>query len=222
MKNRTIEWVVTGICAVLTVLVCVTATVLLTHDPDEPAAKPVATAPPPATSAQPGPEKSPYHLDHIGNACELIDTAPFTAYQPLDQANPPRNTETRGDEPSLDCYIRLAEFGSLTLRVDQMPRDPRDRFDSFRKVHQNLNQNVHQQSGSLPGLGTENFFIAGERRNTYYADDVSIDYQIGVLDADITVVMSASVSGFGKGLTIDKIARPVQDQVRAVLTRLRR
>ncbi|WP_280490968.1 hypothetical protein [Nocardia asiatica] len=222
MKNRTIEWVVTGICAALTVLVCVTATILLTRDPDEHAAKPVATAPPPTTSDQPGPEKSPYHLDHIGNACELIDTAPFTAYQPLDQGNPPSHTETRGDEPALDCRIQLAEFGSLSLRVDQKPRDPRGRFDSFRKSHETLNANVHQQSGTVPGLGTENFFTAGERRNTYYADDVGIDYQIGVRDADITVVMSASVSGFNKGLTIDKIGRPVQDQVRAVLTRLRR
>lgn len=223
MRHRTIEWVFTGICATLTVVVCVTAALLLSRGSDDAAANTAAVGSiSPTTSTAPDPSSSVYHLDHIADSCGLIDLAPFTVYQPLDPGNPPQHTETKGDDPTLYCRIQLAEFGSVTLSVRDSVTQPRATFDSSREVFQTPNPNLNEQAGTVPGLGAENFFVAGEQRNTYYADDVSVNYKLVVLDADVTVDMAVTISAFNRGLTTDAIARPVQDQVRAILTRLRR
>ncbi|WP_280257903.1 hypothetical protein [Nocardia wallacei] len=224
MTRRTTEWVVTGICAVLTVIVVVTAAVLLARGPSADSALPpkvsgITSVAAPTTA--PDPARSVYHLDHIANACDLVDVTPFTVYQPVEPATPAQHVETKGDEPTLTCRITLKDYHSVNLDVRDSVRDPRGSFDSGKQVFGNQT-GPEEQTGTVPGLGAENYFTQRVSRNTFYADDVTVDYRLSVLDADLTVTMSVSVNGFNKGLTGDSVARPVQDQVRAVLSRLRR
>ncbi|MGW2663028.1 hypothetical protein ACWCW7_18880 [Nocardia tengchongensis] len=223
MRQRTTEWFVTGCCAVLTVVVCVTAALLLSHGSSSaiPAKNSSATPISLPTTTKPDPAHSIYHVDHIANACDLVDLAPFTRYQPLEPGTPIRHTETQGDRPALDCDVTLKDYSKVVLKVFESQSDARGIYDSSKKAWTTIT-NPDQQVGAVPGLGTDNYFSVRLDRDTYYTDVVTVDYRLEVFDADVTVQLWVFVEGFNKGLTADAIARPAQDQVRAILSKLHR
>ncbi|WP_280425928.1 hypothetical protein [Nocardia carnea] len=229
MTRRTTEWLIVGVCAVLTVVVCVSAAVVLafrfTDDDSRAEANPATEAPTTTSTTTAAPEV--YRIDQVTNTCDLVDFAPLIAYGGgFDKERPARHTENRGDDPMLTCHADLVDglnsgLVMLDITADGKYRSSREAYESGKQIFGTPTVDG-EKTGAVTELGQEGYFTLREHRNTFYEDDVNVDYRATVLDANITVTMSVHLSSFGKRLTGDVAAGLVQAQIRAILTKLRR
>ncbi|UGT61803.1 hypothetical protein [Nocardia asteroides] len=227
MSRRRIEWLLVGLCAALTLAVCVSAGgVLIRHFDGAEAtaqAQPTTTAAPVATTTTPAPPPDRYHVDHIVNACDLYDLAPLIAYAgAIDTARPPTHTESRGSRPSLTCLATVRN-GMVSIGVYSGDSILSTR-EVYRQFERRTSTRIHddEKAGELAGFGEAAYYVSRESRNAVGNGFAEVDYELGVLDADVVVILSLDVSGRDSGHTGETSARLVQEQARAILNTLRR
>ncbi|WP_409461747.1 hypothetical protein [Amycolatopsis sp. GA6-003] len=136
--------------------------------------------PPPDRVAEPG-----YSMEHVGNACDLVDPSPLRKWSPTPKG-PPHHEEVRPSETSagsLSCEMRYA--GSDTLNSAEILLDVEFTPSSYSNWKRGALAKTGEgkASGPITGVGTEGFW-----HSEVYGDLVAnTRYVLCVLDGNVSV-----------------------------------
>ncbi|MBB1156843.1 MULTISPECIES: hypothetical protein [Amycolatopsis] len=174
-KPRRTGWIIGGVAALVVVLGAGIAVGVVAGQPSDPPPKPVAA---------PG-----YSMDHVGNACDLVDPAPLQKWSPTPKG-PPKHEEVRPSEHdagSLNCEMRYT--GSDTLNTAEILLDVDFTEGTAPSSYSNWKRGTlaktgeGKASGSITGVGTEGFW-----HSEVYGDLVAnTRYVLCAVDANVSV-----------------------------------
>ncbi|MGW4369538.1 hypothetical protein ACWEKT_28220 [Nocardia takedensis] len=223
MRRLSKAWIATGIVAVLTFAVCVAGVAVLLWEfrtdahPQSGTSATSFVEPTPAGPAEP----VTYRVDHVADACDVVDFTVFDRFGGLAEHVPRGHRETAGDFPNLQCTARLTN-GLLVMRADLAGAlfRARDVYDQSRKAVDYPRQGT-TTNGAIPGLGTENYFSVTV--DDGYSPGASGAEHLLVLDDNLVISLTVSMlAATGQPLTADDLQQICEHLVRRIVTRLRK
>ncbi|MET9260942.1 hypothetical protein [Amycolatopsis sp. NPDC004079] len=174
-KPRRTGWIVGGVAALVVVLGIGIAVGVVAGQSSER---------PPEPAAAPG-----YSMDHVGNACDLVDPAPLRKWSPT-PTGPPEHKELRPsklDAGSLSCQLRYSSGNSLDtaeviLDVNFTNGTAPSFYDNWKRGNA-AKTGEGKASGPITGIGSQGFW-----HSEVYGDLVAnTRYVLCVLDGNVSV-----------------------------------
>ncbi|WP_280425929.1 hypothetical protein [Nocardia carnea] len=202
-------WIAAGLSMFSLVVVVVVAATLLLSPDEAPAA--YQDNPPTSTEAK-APQK--YTVSPVENACEVVDFDRLASFGQGRKGEPDHTETDTGVTGALHCMATF-EKGSMLLSA-QLASTVRESYDTSENSKTSV-AGSGRRSGPLPGLGADAYFSLSESNTTQWT---SITAEVGVIDDNLFLTLSLSLSGSGVWTTGDDVLRAVEEEVRRAMDRM--
>ncbi|NKY50052.1 hypothetical protein [Nocardia vermiculata] len=168
-----------------------------------------------------------YSMEHVTNACNLIDPTVLQQWAPNVDGVPEHTERAPGKSiggGSLTCrasYDGAGKYGTdgsdIDLDVDFKSKYGDPRYQSW-KQSDTQTTGTGRTSGPIPGIGTEAYYAINQRD---YSSFTTLDYTCAAIDSNVSVKVELDIQAEGS-INTDTVATTCKNQLQKALSGLKK